>query len=230
MANQKISELTAATSIAGADLIPVVQGGVTKKAAVSLLPSGGAAVSRNPHPQSHNLKGWNFDPLVAGAGATQLAADTLYLVKIPTPDSISVSNVHFVIGTTATTDVAGFYAAIIGPDGAVLGQSADQAALVNAAAVNTAVAVPLASAASITGGGPTGFVYAAIGYDAATTHPNVVASAGAASQLAAINVGLPVGQRRHGTLANATWPLTGPFNLTSMAQATTPKNPWMAIS
>lgn len=41
MANTAISALTAATSLAGADLIPVVQGGVTKKAAVSLLPSGG---------------------------------------------------------------------------------------------------------------------------------------------------------------------------------------------
>ncbi len=38
MAEVKISDLTAAVSVAGADLIPVVQGGVTKKATASLAP------------------------------------------------------------------------------------------------------------------------------------------------------------------------------------------------
>lgn len=38
MANTKISELPAASTLAGADLFPVVQGGVTKKAPLSLVP------------------------------------------------------------------------------------------------------------------------------------------------------------------------------------------------
>ena len=42
MAQKKISQLTLATSVTGADLVPVVQGGVTKRAAVSSLGGIGA--------------------------------------------------------------------------------------------------------------------------------------------------------------------------------------------
>jgi hypothetical protein len=42
MATKKISQLVAATGVAGVDLVPIVQGGVTKRAAVSLLAAAGA--------------------------------------------------------------------------------------------------------------------------------------------------------------------------------------------
>jgi hypothetical protein len=42
MATKKISQLVAATGVAGADLVPIVQGGVTKRATVSLLAAAGA--------------------------------------------------------------------------------------------------------------------------------------------------------------------------------------------
>ena len=41
MADVKISALPAASSVAGVDTIPIVQGGVTKKATISQLPTGG---------------------------------------------------------------------------------------------------------------------------------------------------------------------------------------------
>lgn len=43
MANTAISALTAATSIAGADLVPVVQGGTTKKSPASLIRQSGGS-------------------------------------------------------------------------------------------------------------------------------------------------------------------------------------------
>jgi hypothetical protein len=42
MAVKKISQLTLATGVTGVDLVPIVQGGVTKRAAVSLLGGVGA--------------------------------------------------------------------------------------------------------------------------------------------------------------------------------------------
>ena len=42
MATKKISQLTLATSVTGVDLVPIVQGGVTKRAAVSLFGGVGA--------------------------------------------------------------------------------------------------------------------------------------------------------------------------------------------
>ena len=39
MADKKISELVVATTLADADVVPVVQGGVTKKVAVSVIKS-----------------------------------------------------------------------------------------------------------------------------------------------------------------------------------------------
>ncbi len=68
MANMKISELAAASSIAGADLIPIVQGGVTKRAPVSLLPTGGGSSTVN----GQNLYADNFP---ASTGLTSVTAD-----------------------------------------------------------------------------------------------------------------------------------------------------------
>ena len=42
MAVKKISQLTLATGVTGVDLVPIVQGGVTKRAAVSLFGGVGA--------------------------------------------------------------------------------------------------------------------------------------------------------------------------------------------
>lgn len=42
MAYKKISQLTLATGVTGVDLVPIVQGGVTKRAAISLLGGIGA--------------------------------------------------------------------------------------------------------------------------------------------------------------------------------------------
>jgi hypothetical protein len=48
MAVKKISQLTLATGVTGVDLVPIVQGGVTKRAAVSLLGGIGATGPTGP--------------------------------------------------------------------------------------------------------------------------------------------------------------------------------------
>jgi len=40
MADTKVSAFPSASSVSGTDIIPIVQGGVTKQAQVSLLPGG----------------------------------------------------------------------------------------------------------------------------------------------------------------------------------------------
>jgi hypothetical protein len=48
MATKKISQLTLATGVTGADLVPIVQGGVTKRALVSSLGGIGATGPTGP--------------------------------------------------------------------------------------------------------------------------------------------------------------------------------------
>jgi hypothetical protein len=48
MAQRKISQLPAATVVAGPDLVPIVQGGETKRATVSLFASAGATGPTGP--------------------------------------------------------------------------------------------------------------------------------------------------------------------------------------
>jgi hypothetical protein len=48
MATKKISPLTLATGVTGVDLVPIVQGGVTKRAAISLLGGVGATGPTGP--------------------------------------------------------------------------------------------------------------------------------------------------------------------------------------
>jgi hypothetical protein len=48
MSQRKISQLPAATVVAGPDLIPIVQGGTTKRATVSLFASAGATGPTGP--------------------------------------------------------------------------------------------------------------------------------------------------------------------------------------
>lgn len=86
MATKKISQLTQATGVAGVDLIPIVQGGVTKRAAVSLIaaagatgPTGAAGVSGGVGPTGPAGAGESYvqadAPASATAGATWFDTD-----------------------------------------------------------------------------------------------------------------------------------------------------------
>ena len=52
MAQRKISQLPAATQVGGADLVPIVQGGTTKRATVTLLATAGATGPTGPAGES----------------------------------------------------------------------------------------------------------------------------------------------------------------------------------
>ncbi len=81
MSTRKISQLPAATGVAGADLVPIVQGGTTKRASVSLLalagPTGptGPAGSAGPTGAAAAYQGTTA-PAAASAGATWLDTST----------------------------------------------------------------------------------------------------------------------------------------------------------
>lgn len=83
MANMKISDLTAATSVSGTDVVPVVQGGATKKAAVSLLPYAPIVEAVNT---------------VAASGAEQ---------ALPDPSVQSISRITLTANCTLTFPAAG---------------------------------------------------------------------------------------------------------------------------
>lgn len=95
MATKKISQLTLATGVTGADIVPIVQGGVTKRVAVSTLavagstgPTGaagsagatgaaGASVTGPTGPAgAGEIYQSDIAPAVAAAGATWLDTAT----------------------------------------------------------------------------------------------------------------------------------------------------------
>lgn len=192
--------------------------------------SSTAAPARNPTPQASNLKGWAVDPSQVGTSVTTGVANQLYLSRILVPESVSLANVHFVVGTTAPVAVANAYAAIIGSDGTVLAQSADVSASLNGTPASTAFTAPLASAVTVGGQSQNAYVYAAFGFGGATTAPSFAAIAASAASNAAMNTGLSVGAYRFAYLSNTAWPLGATVALSGQTQTATNKNIWMAVS
>ena len=87
MATKKISQLPLATGVTGADLVPLVQGGVTKRAAVSSIaaagatgptgPAGGAGSAGPTGPAgAGEIYQSDIAPVVAAAGSTWLDTAT----------------------------------------------------------------------------------------------------------------------------------------------------------
>lgn len=147
MANTTISALPAASSIASGDTLVVVQGGVTKKAAVSLLPSGsgGSTVNTNPVPALHGFLGWTIDPAVADTARTPDIGH-IYLVKMSWPTTQTVSNIIASI-TTGGSSLANTYLGIYDSTGTRLAVTADlstswQTSGMKTNALTSAVAVP----------------------------------------------------------------------------------------
>jgi hypothetical protein len=75
MSQRKISQLPAATGVAGADLIPIVQGGTTKRATVTLLSAAGPTGPTGPSGAGEAYQGATA-PAEASAGATWFDAST----------------------------------------------------------------------------------------------------------------------------------------------------------
>jgi len=83
MATKKISQLALATGVTGADLVPIVQGGVTKRALVSSLggigatgPAGQSITGPTGPAGAGEIYQSDFAPAVAAAGATWLDTST----------------------------------------------------------------------------------------------------------------------------------------------------------
>lgn len=95
MANKKISQLPLATGVTGADLLPLVQGGATKRVAVSTLavagstgPTGAAGSAGSTGPAGASVTGptgpqgagevyqSDIAPAVAAVGSTWLDTST----------------------------------------------------------------------------------------------------------------------------------------------------------
>ncbi len=101
MAEVKISDLTAAVSVAGVDLIPVVQGGVTKKATASLAPVSTA--QQTALDLKANLAGPTFTGTVTLPNSQALVTPVL---GTPTSGTLTNCTGLPVAGITASTATA----------------------------------------------------------------------------------------------------------------------------
>ena len=126
MAQKKISQLTLATSVTGADLVPVVQGGVTKRAAVSSLGGIGAT-----------------GPTGAAATGPTGAAGAASTVTGPTGAAGAASTV------TGPTGAAGAASTVTGPTGAA-GSTGPSVTGPTGASYTNVVVTPTAIAANTT--------------------------------------------------------------------------------
>jgi hypothetical protein len=103
MAQKKISQLTLATSVTGADLVPVVQGGVTKRAAVSSLGGIGATGPTGA---------------AGSAGAAGVTGPAGTAGSVGSTGPTGAAGVAGGVGATGATGAAGAASTVTGPTGA----------------------------------------------------------------------------------------------------------------
>jgi len=149
------------------------------------MPSIGSSCCRR-------LASWAFDPVMINA--TQLlSAATMYFIRIPTPQNITVANVQYGISTVASGNTHGFVAAY-DSSGNKLAQSADQS-----------------TAWQSTGGITTALAYSVVGgidafhwivFYCGTGTPPTLRSINN-NALATIQTALGPNARRYGTIAQA---------------------------
>lgn len=142
MASVKISDLPAAVSVAGTDVVPVVQSGATKKAAASLLVTGLATSGANSDITA--LSG--ITGTITSAQGT-IAANTPALVITQTWNNVGVSFVPLTITATDTNSTGvgtGFIDCKIGSASKF---SANKAGIVSAIQINAAATPAMGGAA-----------------------------------------------------------------------------------
>jgi len=81
-----------------------------------------------PDAQAYNdMLGWSVDWALAATGTALPAAATLYLMRVPLPQAISVTNVLYHLTTVANNTLTHCFVAVFRSDGTIVGQTADQA-------------------------------------------------------------------------------------------------------
>jgi len=102
MASQKISAMPAATTLADADLVPVVQGGVNKKAPYSLLQEQATKV-----PSSGLLGTLTNDNAAAGVVGEVISLDVLIADEVALTSNV-ITDLGTIVLTPGDWDVSGF--------------------------------------------------------------------------------------------------------------------------
>jgi hypothetical protein len=154
-------------------------------------------------PTDHNLKAWNYDPIIVNGSSVALAtAGKLYVFKIKINESVSITNIIAHCTVAGATLTAGQCFAALYQNGSLVGQSADQS---TAWASTGTMTMALA-------GGPyavsAGYVYAALWFNG-TTGPTFYRSGGTTEM---VNMGLTAANSRFGT-ADTSITTTAPASL-----------------
>ena len=194
-------------------------GGVRAAGSSGLIPD-----ARHVHPVSlwqpsdSGLLTWNFDPAIFVNIATLPAAGTLAVMAVKLGAAASITNIIMFVGSGGSSLTSGqcFAALYQGAGGALLGTTADQSGLWNAAGLKTMAISggPVAAAA--------GVLYVAAWWNG-TGSPSFKAGDTGAS----LNAGLPAANSRWGT-ANAGVTTAAPATLGAISVANSAW--WVALS
>lgn len=183
---------------------------------LSVYPTA-ASQAYNFIPPDQNLIAWSFDPAIANTSSTPLAtAGTLYVMKVHVPASGTVTNIVTCLTTAGGTLTSGQCFGALYQAGALLGQTADQAAAWASTGLKTA---------AIAGGAVAiaqGDAYIAFWFNG-TTGPAFNRGNGTA----AINAGLSAATSRFGT-ADTGKTTTAPGTLGTIAALSVAY--WTALS
>jgi hypothetical protein len=196
----KLSELTAAGTLTGTEIVPVVQSVAgtpttvrTTAAAIAALAPAATPSVYNPSPAMHNLLGWTIDPALV-SGLIGPNAGQVTLIKMAWPKTATITNILMDIAT-AGVGLVGCFAGIYDSTGALLGTTADQSTAWTTTGVKT---MALTSPASVPGGANTYIYVALLVGTGSTTFANMYRRV-ASSTAAVLNLGLTAATARSAT-------------------------------
>jgi hypothetical protein len=178
----------------------------------------------NPALEYNDLLGWDCDVLFIGVSQVLPAAATIYLMRIPLPGALTITNILCRNGIGGVTLTHSF-GALFTSAGTVIGQTADQS-------TNWAAGAGLQTLALA--GGPyvcsplaaNDFVWAGLYVGTAVTPPSFTAALNAI----ALNAGTTTARSRYAYIAQANTATLAYFSPAGITPDNANYMPWMAIS
>lgn len=154
-------------------------------------------------PSNSSTRVENFSRLLATGNLAIAATGVEHAVAIPLEQGDVVTNITFVVATTAAGTPTAGYAVLRSPAGAKLAQTADFGSTARAA--NTAYTVALTAAYTVTADG---LYIVGISFTASTIPTLKGIDLGNASVAGAIGLSMPILAQTHGSSVGATAPST----------------------
>lgn len=172
----------------------------------------------------YGWKSWVFDPILITNALNLTTAGVIYLTRLPWPSTDTITNIITRVDTQGSALTTGqCFAGIYDSSGNLVAATGDQSTAWSSTGIKTMELV--GGPYSVSGGGPTGFIYVAYLFNG-TTGPTI--PRGTPTSAVGNNFGLPVGSYRTASILSGRTSL--PSSLTLSNQAGHAVTYWAAVS